>query len=136
MSNGAESAARIGRDAGSGAEHDIDELFAKTNHDGDKENPNSEVSEAVVGIYHRTDRVIKDNRWAQMGSDAFEFLKSNRTTILIPFGVAAGAATGGLLMGPILGAIGFSSIGPVAGKTEIISLFSFVCLNSQLITCC
>lgn len=52
----------------------------------------------------------------QLGHTATEAVQNNSQVVLVPVGLLCGTATGGLLMGPALGAIGFSSIGPVAGK--------------------
>ncbi|KAK7967431.1 uncharacterized protein PG986_001708 [Apiospora aurea] len=53
---------------------------------------------------------------AKTGQKVVEGIKENPKVVTVGGAVVAGAATGGLLMGPVLGAIGFSSIGPVAGS--------------------
>ncbi|KAK7928701.1 hypothetical protein PG985_005699 [Apiospora marii] len=53
------------------------------------------------------------------GQKIAEGIKENPKVASVGGAVVAGAATGGLLMGPVLGAIGFSSIGPVAGVTDV-----------------
>ncbi|KAK7928738.1 hypothetical protein PG985_005736, partial [Apiospora marii] len=49
---------------------------------------------------------------AKTGQKIVEGIKENPRVATVGGAVVAGAATGGLLMGPVLGAIGFSSIGP------------------------
>lgn len=51
----------------------------------------------------------------QQASDAIQ--NNTRSTAIVVGSVVGGAVLGPLLMGPALGALGFSAIGPVAGKT-------------------
>lgn len=65
--------------------------------------------------------LVKDTDWTELGRNSSEIVKSIPTTMLIPIGTVGDAVTGGLLMGPVLGVVGFSAIGPVAGKRNLLT---------------
>ncbi|KAK2593602.1 hypothetical protein QQS21_008690 [Conoideocrella luteorostrata] len=70
---------------------------------------------SAAQAYHNGKVAPRDVEWDQIGPKAAEIIASNPSKVLIPAVIVAGAVTGPLLMGPVLGAAGFSSIGPVAG---------------------
>ncbi|KAH6651641.1 hypothetical protein BKA67DRAFT_571453, partial [Truncatella angustata] len=74
------------------------------------------AGKGVENTFHNVSTLVKETDWAELGRNATETVKNNPKTVLVPVGVVGGAVTGGLLMGPVLCAVGFSSIGPVAGS--------------------
>jgi hypothetical protein len=74
------------------------------------------AGEGLGKTFQHVETAVRKTDWAEVGRDISATVRNNPKTVLIPVGVVGGAVTGGLLMGPVLGAVGFSSIGPVAGK--------------------
>jgi hypothetical protein len=77
-----------------------------------------DVAARVAETYDLTEQTLRSIQWDNVGPEAAKAIKDNRRMLFVAGGIAAGAATGGLLMGLVLGAAGFSSIGPVAGTKE------------------
>lgn len=80
---------------------------------------------------------FKNFDWSKSGPEIAEAIKNN-PKLVIPVGAAAGATVGFLVVGPALGVAGFSSIGPVAGKTDPVihydmGGFSFLCQGLSLL---
>ncbi|VUC20916.1 unnamed protein product [Clonostachys rosea] len=94
----------------------------------------SSVQESVEGAYHHTAKIMDDVDWEDVRvrveeaassvqesvEDAYhrtgEAIKENPKFFYAAAGVTAGAAVAPLVMPVVLGAAGFSSIGPVAGS--------------------
>ena len=70
---------------------------------------------SATRAYDHAELMFRDIKWDHVGTEAARAIKDNPQMVLLPAGIVAGAMTGGLLMGPTLGAAGFSSIGPVTG---------------------
>lgn len=80
------------------------------------------TGKGLENTFHYVEALVKDSDWAELGRNASQTVKSNPKTMLIPIGIVGGAVTGGLLMGPVLGVVSFSTIGPVAGKRNLFHL--------------
>lgn len=76
------------------------------------------AASSVAQGFERLGQEFHKADWNQARRDFTGFWDENQQTIITAAAVCGGAAGGVLLMGPALGAAGFSSIGPVAGKSS------------------
>ncbi|KAI1818671.1 hypothetical protein GGS20DRAFT_581425 [Poronia punctata] len=70
------------------------------------------VSKSIVGAVERAHEV----NWKELANKTVEAVKENPRIAIVPAATVAGAVVAPVLMGPVLGAVGFSTVGPVAGS--------------------